>query len=127
MMRSAIVILFVLTAAIASAQRMPDAPSSADRVLEVAAVASIGLDAYATNMNWTQPDAKHGEVNPIARPFVANGTGPLTTYFAFSAAGFVYAHHKWARHNRRLALAFDLAVLGTEAYWSGYSFAHHGR
>jgi len=115
----------------AFAQTLPDAPaatapSNLDRVLMSLAVASIGADAYATHLDWTpRQGISTAEVNPLARTFVSHGTAPLVAYFAAGAGAFVFAHHKLARRHQKLALAFDLAVMGSEAYYTQYSLRHH--
>ena len=130
------VIFPVLLAATGLAQTLPDAPITAapagvstinlDRVLMPLAVASIGADAYATHMDWTpRQGISTAEVNPIARAFVSHGTAPLVAYFAAGAGAFVFAHHKIARNHRKLALALDLGVMGSEIYYTQYSFRHH--
>lgn len=124
------VIFPLLLAASCCAQTLPDAPAAApsnlDRVLMSLAVASIGADAYATHLDWTpRQGISTAEVNPIARTFVSHGTAPLVAYFAAGAGGFVFAHHKLARRYRKLALALDLGVMGSEIYYTQYSFRHH--
>jgi hypothetical protein len=125
------VILLIFLAAMVHAQTLPEAPASPtitnlDRVLMPLAVASIGADAYATHLDWTpRQGISTAEVNPIARAFVSHGTGPLVAYFAAGAGAFVFAHHKLGRRHRKLALALDLVVMGSEAYYTQYSFRHH--
>jgi hypothetical protein len=122
---------FLLLTVGAFAQILPDAPtagapSNLDRVLMSLAVASIGADAYATHLDWTpRQGISTAEVNPIARTFVSHGTTPLVAYFAAGAGAFVFAHHKLARRHQKLALAFDLAVMGSETYYTQYSLRHH--
>ena len=97
-----------------------------DRVLMPLAVASIGVDAYATHLDWTpRAGISTAEVNPIARAFVSHGTAPLVAYFAAGAGALVFAHHKMANRHRRLALGMDLVVMGSEIYFTQYSFRHH--
>jgi len=125
------VILLIFLAAVVRAQTLPDAPDSPtitnlDRILMPLAVASIGVDAYATHLDWTpRPGISTAEVNPIARAFVSHGTAPLVAYFAAGAGAFVYAHHKVASRHRKLALGMDLVVMGSEIYFTQYSFRHH--
>jgi len=125
------VILLIFLTAVVHAQTLPEAPVSPtitnlDRVLMPLAVASIGADAYATHLDWTpRQGISTAEVNPIARTFVSHGTAPLVAYFAAGAGAFVFAHHKLARRHRKLALALDLVVMGSEAYYTQYSFRHH--
>ena len=131
MARAFSVIALVVLAASVSAQTLPEAPrpsksTQVDRVLEVLAVASIGTDAYATHLDWSvPPGVSKTEVNPIARLFVSHGTAPLVAYFAAGAGAFVFAHHELGRRHRKLALLLDLAVLGSETYYTQYSFRHH--
>jgi len=125
------VILLIFLTAVVHAQTLPEAPVSPtitnlDRVLMPLAVASIGADAYATHLDWTpRQGISTAEVNPIARTFVSHGTAPLVAYFAAGAGAFVFAHHKLARRHGKLALALDLVVMGSEAYYTQYSFRHH--
>ncbi|HTS06610.1 MAG TPA: hypothetical protein VMP68_13585 [Candidatus Eisenbacteria bacterium] len=125
------VILLIFLAAVVRAQTLPDAPDSPtitnlDRILMPLAVASIGVDAYATHLDWTpRPGISTAEVNPIARAFVSHGTAPLVAYFAAGAGAFVYAHHKVASRHRKLALGMDLVVMGSEIHFTQYSFRHH--
>lgn len=130
MARRLSVILLILATVGASAQTVPDAPSAptknVDRVLMSLAVASIGVDAYATHLDWTpRQGIATDEVNPIARPFVSHGTAPLVAYFAAGAGAFLLAHHKLAHRHPKFALALDLVVMGSEAYYTQYSFRHH--
>ena len=131
MVRCWSVILLILLTAMVHAQTLPEAPANPtitnlDRVLMPVAVASIGVDAYATHLDWTpRQGVSTAEVNPIARTFVSHGTAPLVVYFAAGAGAFVFAHQKLARRHRKLALALDLVVLGSEAYYTQYSFRHH--
>jgi hypothetical protein len=108
-----------------SLSQLADAPHRVDRALEIAAITSIGFDAYATDRNWSQTGVRCYEVNPVARPLVSNGTASLAAYFAASAGGFLFAHHVLAEHHHRMTLALDVAVVAAETYWSEYSFAHH--
>lgn len=125
------VILLIFLTAVVHAQTLPEAPVSPtitnlDHVLMPLAVASIGADAYATHLDWTpRQGISTAEVNPIARTFVSHGTAPLVAYFAAGAGAFVFANHKLARRHRKLALALDLVVMGSEAYYTQYSFRHH--
>lgn len=124
------VILLIFVATGASAQVVPDAPSAAaskaDRILMPLAVASIGVDAYATHLDWTpRQGISTAEVNPVARVFVSHGTAPLVAYFVAGAGAFVFAHHKLAHRHPRLAVALDLVVMGSETYYTQYSFRHH--
>lgn len=125
------VFVLVVLAANVFAQTLPEAPRPSklrkvDRVLEVLAVASIGTDAYATHLDWSvPPGVGKTEVNPIARLFVSHGTAPLVAYFAAGAGAFVFAHHELGHRHRKLALLLDLAVLGSETYYTQYSFRHH--
>jgi hypothetical protein len=90
------------------------------------AVASIGTDAFATYLDWTpRRGISTSEVNPIARTFVSHGTAPLVAYFGAGAGAFWFAHHKLARHHRKLALVLDLGVMASESYYTQYSFRHH--
>lgn len=135
-----VVVFFVLTGC-AFGQALIDAPiqvdpgiaaptdshiNKVDRILMVAAVASIGADAWATDRNWT---ARQGlgrtEINPIARVFVSHGTAPLVAYFGAGAGAFVLGHHQLARRHKKLAVLFDMTVLGAESYWTQYSLRHH--
>lgn len=130
MARRSNLIFLILLAAGASAQTVPEAPSAAtknlDRVLMSLAVASIGVDAYATHVDWTpRQGISTAEVNPIARPFVSHGTAPLVGYFSAGAGAFLFAHHKLAHRHPKLALALDMVVMGSEAYYTQYSFRHH--
>ena len=121
---------FVLAAGV-FAQTLPDAPKTGasailDRVLMPLAVTSIGADAYATHLDWSpRQGISTAEVNPIARTFVSHGTVPLVAYFAAGAGAFVFAHHKIASRHRKLALGLDLVVMGSEVYFTQYSFRHH--
>jgi hypothetical protein len=121
---------FVLAAG-TFAQTLPDAPATGasinlDRVLMSLAVASIGADAYATHLDWApRQGISTAEVNPIARTFVSHGTVPLVAYFAAGAGAFVFAHHKIASRHQKLALGMDLVVMGSEIYFTQYSFRHH--
>ncbi len=130
MARQLSVILLIFVTVGVYAQVVPDAPSSAaskvDRVLIPLAVASIGVDAYATHMDWTpRQGISTSEVNPIARPFVSHGTAPLVAYFAAGTGAFLFAHHKLSHRHPKLALALDLVVMGSETYYTQYSFRHH--
>ena len=124
-------ILLIFLTGVVHAQTLPEAPASPiianfDRVLMPLAVASIGADAYATHLDWTpRKGISTAEVNPIARTFVSHGTAPLVAYFAAGAGAFVFAHHRLERRHRKLALALDLVVIGSEAYYTQYSFRHH--
>lgn len=131
MARRSSMISLIFLGALVHAQTLPDAPvnptiTNLDRVLLPLAVASIGVDAYATHIDWTlRPGISTAEVNPIARAFVSHGTAPLVAYFAAGAGAFVLAHHKVARRHRKLALALDLGVMGSEIYYTQYSVRHH--
>ncbi len=124
-------IALFFSAASVSAQTLPNAPGTiglnrADRVLEVVAVASIGADAYATHLDWSVPAGiVTTEVNPLARVFVSHGTAPLVAYFAAGAGTFALVHRKIAPRHHKLVLALDLAVLGSETYYTQYSLRHH--
>ena len=130
MARQLSVILLILVAAGVHAQAVPDAPSTAtknaDRILMSMAVASIGVDAYATHLDWApRRGISTAEVNPIARPFVSHGTAPLVAYFSAGAGAFIFAHHKLAHRHPKFAIALDLVVMGSETYYTQYSFRHH--
>ena len=131
MARFCSVILLIFLTTLVHAQTLPEAPVSPtirnlDRVFMPLAVASIGVDAYATHLDWTpRQGISTAEVNPIARTFVSHGTAPLVAYFAAGAGAFVFAHHKLGRRHPKLALALDLVVMGSEAYYTQYSFRHH--
>jgi len=125
------VIFLIFLTAMVQAQTLPEAPVSPtirnlDRVFMPLAVASIVADAYATHLDWTpRQGISTAEVNPIARTFVSHGTAPLVAYFAAGAGAFVFAHHKLGRRHPKLVLALDLVVMGSEAYYTQYSFRHH--
>ena len=128
------VVFPILVTAAAFPQTLAEAPAASagvaanhlDGVLMSLAVASIGADAYATHLDWApRQGISTAEVNPIARTFVSHGTAPLVAYFAAGAGTFVFAHHKLSKRHRKLALAFDLGVLGSEIYYTQYSFRHH--
>ncbi len=123
------VIILILLASTGYAQTLVDAPSHisrVDSVLTAVTVASIGADAYATHLNWTaRAGLGRNEVNPFARMFVSHGTAPLVAYFAAGAGTVVLANYKLGRRHRKLVMAFDLGLLGSEIYWTQYSLNHH--
>jgi len=120
-MNKAKLILSLLLCSVCSAQQLPDAPSH--KLLVVAAVASIGVDAWGTNRNSSGRFCH--EHNPIARPFVDHGTPLLAAYFAAGAATVYFADRSLTKHHRKAAIAFDLAVIGAESYCIHFSVSHH--
>lgn len=86
------------------------------------AMGSIGADAYTTQQIWSHRSPR--EVNPIASPFMGNGSAMRAGYFAVSAGGVFLADRKFSHHHRKLVIAGELAITATEAYWVTYNVRH---
>jgi hypothetical protein len=118
----------------ATAQVLPDAPShhfskryvAAQLVLEAA-------DASVTYWNaspfWKYDRGKYlQEINPVARPLVRSGTGPLVTYFAAEAGmkiGVAYLLHRTRRH--KLEKVWQMASMTSSGFGFTYSFVKGSR
>jgi len=93
-------------------------------LLLLLAMSGFGADAYATNRNFV--NTHPAEANPIARPFMTHGTAVRGAYFAAGAGTFLYVDHRVSRRHKVLARVFDVAVIGSEAYFTAYSVRHYG-
>jgi hypothetical protein len=101
------------------------AQEATQKTLEAVAIAAVGVDAWATNRNMMI--ARFSERNPIARPFVTHGTAELAGYFAVSAAGFYLIDRKLSQHHKRAARAWELAIIGSEAFSISISIREYRR
>lgn len=93
-------------------------------LLLLLALSGFGADAYATNRNFE--NGRPAETNPIARPFMTHGTAVRGVYFAAGAGTFLYVDHRLSRRHKIWARVFDVAVIGSEAYFIAYSVRNYG-
>lgn len=93
------------------------------KLLLALALTGIGGDAYLTN-HLAETGKNFHEQDPIVAPFAYSRLGRIGYFSAYAGTTFVVSRELQKHHHSRLRKAFDLIVIGDEAFAINYSLRH---